>query len=221
MDLKPQMLLYVFKCICMSHMWRRASHDQIPPLSPLCTGAGRAERLDRMCLLGGQTSSSMLWQCLLFGAVRIWGERERTKFIYWTQLFHIWHWELWHHLKSLRGSSSPRHSLEQVRRELGHVCVCEREREDRQGGRERGENEKRQHWEISNFWLWVCLISLALNTNEFCVLTSRVSLQALSPPWVNSVFKWGRDPSINHLDTHGNQKNGVVQSSQNSKTMIT
>lgn len=153
---KTQMLLYVFKCICMLHTWRHASHDQIPPLFPLSAGAGRAEWLDRMCFPWTEKLCLLLWWCLLFGAVRIWGERERTKFIYLNSTFPYLALGTLASSQVTRGSSSPRPSLEQVRRELGHVCVWERDKRGRERGRERERGQRmriRQYWEISNFWL--------------------------------------------------------------------
>ena len=157
MDLKTQTLLYVFKCICMLHTWRHASHDQIPPLFPLSAGAGRAEWLDRMCFLGGQRSGSLLWRCLLFGAVRIWGERERTKFIYLNSTFPYLALGALASSQVTQGFQLPKAQLGASQEGTG-TCVCERERErekrGREGGRERERGQRmriRQYWEISNY----------------------------------------------------------------------
>lgn len=50
-------------------------------------GAGVTEWLDPKCFPGRKRSSSLLWQCLFFGVVRIWGGRRRTKFIYLLSTF--------------------------------------------------------------------------------------------------------------------------------------
>ena len=139
MDLKTQTLLYVFKCVCMSHMWRHASHDQIPPLFPLSAGAGRAEWLDRVCFLGGQRSESLLRQCLLFGAVRIWGERERTKFIYLNSTFPYLALGALASSQVTQGFQLPKAQLGASQEGTG-MCVCVRERKKEKRGR-KGERE--------------------------------------------------------------------------------
>lgn len=47
----------------------------------------QADWMDLKCFPGGQRCSSLLWPCLFFGAVRIRGERERTRFIYLDSTF--------------------------------------------------------------------------------------------------------------------------------------
>lgn len=66
-----------------------------------------------------------------------------------TQLFHIWHWELWHHLKSLRGSNSPWLGLEQSG---GGWDKREREKE---GKREKDGDGERvcMNFSFLNMWL--------------------------------------------------------------------